>query len=110
VISSLCAFADGRNGKLGIAPRLIHESYKQIRLAWQRRARAVLPALRHYNRGGVVPLYFFIVSIVLRIVFPLIFIVLAPAAFLSPAQGLALQTVSIFHCRWPVFIFCECTT
>jgi hypothetical protein len=61
---------------------------------------ACLPALQP---DVVRPLYFFIISIVLRIVFPLIPIVLAPAAFLSSAQGLALQTASIFHCRSPVF-------
>jgi hypothetical protein len=43
-----------------------------------------------------------LLSIVLRIVFPLIPIVLAPAAFLSLPQGLTLQTASIFHCRSPV--------
>jgi hypothetical protein len=51
----------------------------------------------------VTPLYFSLFSIVLRIVFPLIPIVLAPALFLSFSQGLALQTGRIFHCRSPVF-------
>ena len=49
------------------------------------------------------PVYFFIVSIVLGIVFPLIPIVPALAAFLSASQGLALQLTRISHCRSPVF-------
>jgi hypothetical protein len=53
----------------------------------------------------VTPPVFFIVSIVLRIVFPLLPIVLAQAAFLSPLQSLTLQTTRFFHCRSPVFFF-----
>jgi hypothetical protein len=48
-------------------------------------------------------LHFSLLSIVLRIVFSLLPIVIALAAFLSLSQSLALQTAPIFHCRSPVF-------
>jgi hypothetical protein len=51
---------------------------------------APLPVFRCHDRTLVTLLYFCLFPIVIRIVFPLIPIVLASAAFLSSAQGLAL--------------------
>ena len=62
----------------------------------RRRRLASQPDVNHAAGFPTVP-------IVLRIVFPLLAIVLAHAAFFSPVQGVALYLARIFHCRSIVF-------
>jgi hypothetical protein len=70
-----------------MAPRLIHESYKQIPLVWQRRAQPHSQSSGLTAGRGYSPV-FFIVSIVIRIVFPLIPIVLARRLFSRARKAL----------------------
>ena len=64
---------------------------------------APLPFFRPHNRTWITRPDFRLFPLFCALFFPLLPIVPAPAAFLSPFQGLALYLVRIFHCRSIVF-------